>query len=97
MGTRTRAVGRIFLVRLWVQRFAFLLLAAVTGAYVGLVLMSLGLKYSKAGVATAILGTYPIWVVPVAHFYLGEKTRPQTTIWIVLASLGICFLVLAKS
>jgi rod shape-determining protein MreC len=36
VGTRTRAFGRIFFVRLWVQRFAFLLLIAAAFVLLGL-------------------------------------------------------------
>jgi len=60
VGTRTRAVGRIFLVRLWVQRFAFLLLIAAAFVLLGLGrLESPWASRLRAGLLDA--------VAPVAH------------------------------
>jgi drug/metabolite transporter (DMT)-like permease len=69
------------------RRALFLALAAFIGTFLGLVLMSTGAKYSKAGVATALSSTTPIWILPVAHFMLGEKW----TLKLLLLALGAVF------
>ncbi len=55
------------------KRALMLAAAAFLGTFIGLLLMSVGAKYAKAGVATALSSTTPIWILPVAHFLLGER------------------------
>lgn len=76
------------------RRLGYLLLAAVTGSFIGLTLMSIGLKLTKAGVAAALYSTYPIWVVPISRFVLGERVPWRAAAFTCLACLG-CALILA--
>jgi len=69
------------------RRMGMLALAAFFGTYLGLCLLSVGVKYSKAGVSGAISSTYQIWVIPIASLFLGEKASWKT-IFCVAAAVG---------
>ncbi len=77
------------------KRLGLLIGTAMVGTFLGLILMSVGLKYSKAGIATALMSTYPLWVVPIAHFMLGERVRWEAFVFTVVACLGCVLIVLA--
>lgn len=64
-------------------------LSAFAGSFLGLLLMSVGIKYAKAGVAAALSLTYPIWILPLARLFLGERTTPVGVLCILLAVLGV--------
>lgn len=76
------------------KQFLALAGGATIGTYLGLILMSIGLKYTKAGVGTAIMSTFPIWVIPIAVYFLGEKTDRRRVAFTVLAAAGVVILVL---
>jgi len=77
------------------RRNALLLTAAAfLGTFLGLILMSTGVKYSKAGVATALSSTTPVWILPVAHFMLGEKMKVRLLLLTVGAVLGVALMIL---
>jgi len=76
------------------SRLLILTGTAAMGTFVGLILMSIGLKYSKAGVATALMSTYPLWVVPIAHHFLGEKVNWQSFLFTAIACAGCAIIVL---
>jgi len=69
-----------------------LALAAVIGAFCGLVLLSIGTKYAKAGISSALSSTYPIWIIPFARLYLGEKGNWQSIVCTVVAVGGIALM-----
>ncbi len=72
-----------------------LLVACVIGTLIGLVLMSAGLKYTRVGIAAALNATYPIWAIPIAVVFLGERVRPAVVALIAVAVAGIGILFLA--
>lgn len=74
------------------QRGVIITLAAFFGTFIGLLLMSTGAKYAKAGVMTAISSTYPIWIMPIAHFGFKERVSARQLIWTVLAVLGVALM-----
>jgi drug/metabolite transporter (DMT)-like permease len=63
--------------------------AAVLGAFVGLLLLSVGVKYSKAGVAAALSSTFPIWTIPIAVIFLKEHVSWQSAVCTVAAVVGV--------
>ncbi len=75
-------------------RFKILTATATLGTFIGLILMSIGLKYSKAGVATALLSTYPVWVLPISHHFLRERVRWQSFVFTLVACVGCVIIVL---
>lgn len=68
-------------------------LAAFMGTFLGLVLLSIGAKYTKAGISASLTSTFPIWVIPISKFILNEKINWQTTLWTILAVSGIGIMV----
>lgn len=71
-------------------RRAFMLAAAsFAGTCIGLILMSAGVKYAKAGIAAALNSTCPIWIIPIAHFVLKERVTWPTAICTTVAVAGI--------
>ncbi|MBC7530412.1 MAG: DMT family transporter [Oligoflexus sp.] len=89
-----RDLGELKAVVIPRSRVFFLSAAAFIGTFLGLVLMSTGAKYSKAGVATALSSTTPIWILPVAHFMLGEKLSVKLLLLTFGAVLGVALMIL---
>jgi drug/metabolite transporter (DMT)-like permease len=71
--------------------------AAFMGTFLGLLLMSTGAKYAKAGVTTAISSTYPVWILPIAHFLLGERVSWKSVALTLLAVAGIAIMMIGDS
>lgn len=63
--------------------------AAFSGTFLGLLLMSTAAKYTKAGVATSLLSTYPVWIIPIAALTLGERIGWRSMVCIGIAVLGV--------
>jgi drug/metabolite transporter (DMT)-like permease len=66
-----------------------LTLASFGGTFCGLLLMSMGAKYAKAGIAAALTSTYPVWIIPIARFVLKERVSWQSAVFTIVAVLGI--------
>jgi drug/metabolite transporter (DMT)-like permease len=71
------------------QRAAWLLFAAFCGTFLGLLFMSIGVKYAKAGVAAALTSTYPIWIIPISRFVLKKPVNGPTIACTLAAVAGI--------
>lgn len=76
------------------RRLGLLALASFAGTFIGLLLMSIGAKYAKAGVTAALTSTYPIWIIPIAHFVVKERVNWHTVACTVVAVAGIAMLFL---
>lgn len=63
--------------------------AAFLGTFIGLLLMSTSAKYAKAGVATALSSTSPLWLVPITHFFLKETVTRRAILCTVAAVAGV--------
>jgi len=85
------SMGAIFVSR---KQAMVLTLAAFAGTFVGLILMSLGAKYTKAGIAAALTSTYPLWIIPIARFILKERVSWQSSACTLVAVSGIILMVL---
>lgn len=83
-------------VAIWATKKQGLLLtaAAFLGTYLGLILMSVSTKYTKAGIGTALSSTYPVWVIPVARLMTKERSSLISIICTVFAVVGIIIMVL---
>lgn len=71
-------------------------LAAFAGTFVGVMLLSYGTKYAKAGITASLTITYPLWIIPIAYFFLGERVRPGAAICTLVAIAGVLLLMLGK-
>lgn len=76
------------------KRFLYLTLASFAGTFLGLILMSVGVKFAKAGIAAALTSTYPIWIIPIARLVLKEHVSATSGALTVIAVAGIALMML---
>jgi len=74
------------------SRGMWLTFAAFSGTYLGLLLSSAGVKYTKVGIAAALSLTYPVFVIPLAVIFLGEVTTTRSKICTVIAVVGVALM-----
>ena len=63
--------------------------AAFFGTFIGLLLLSTGTKYAKAGLVATLTSTFPLWVIPIARLFLKEPTTWPCILSTILAVAGI--------
>lgn len=73
------------------------LLTTITGTafastYLGIWLQQLSLKYAATGVAQALSTTSPLFVIPIAAIWLGEKVNLRAILGVLIALAGVWFL-----
>lgn len=90
MGKEPASLRSIFRER---RQGGILTFASFVGTFLGVLCMSLGAKYAKAGIAAALTSTYPVWIVPIAKYLLGEKVNWQSAACTVFAVAGIILMV----
>jgi drug/metabolite transporter (DMT)-like permease len=73
---------------------SLLLLATLIGTYLGIWLQVAGLTGAKAGVAATLSSTAPIFVLPLAVVFLGERPSARAVAGALVAVLGIAILFL---
>ena len=71
--------------------------AATLGAVVGLSLQGYAFQHVDTGIVSTLSTTYPIWVIPVAAFFLKEYPTPMQVFCTILAIVGIALLMLPPS
>lgn len=69
-----------------------LVAASVVGTYLGIWSSILALYYTTATVATILGSMEPIFVLPLAHFFLGERVSPRSVVGAVVAVVGVALL-----
>jgi drug/metabolite transporter (DMT)-like permease len=78
------------------RQLAPLALASFAGTFVGVTLLSFGTKYAKAGISAALTITYPLWIIPIAHFLLKEPTNWRASVCTLIAIVGIVIMMFGK-
>ncbi len=63
-----------------------LTLAAFLGTFLGVWLMLIGFKYCEAGVASTLLSTSPLFIIPIAWYFLGDRAS-----WTAIAGATLAF------
>ena len=71
-----------------------LLGGAVFGPFLGVWLSQVAIKYTATGIASTILSTTPIFLIPVAAVVERERTTPRAVIGAVVAVAGVALLFL---
>lgn len=79
------------------RKMGYLTLAACIGTLVGITLLSFAFQHADTGIVSTISTTYPIWVIPVAAFFLREYPSPWQVACTLLAIVGIALLMLPSS
>ena len=70
-----------------------LVAASFCGTFLGVLLQSIGTKFAKAGIVSALTSTFPLWVIPIARLFLKEHTNRRCVWCTLLAVAGICLMV----
>jgi drug/metabolite transporter (DMT)-like permease len=78
------------------NRLRWLTVAGILGTVIGLTLLTLGFLYTSTGVVSTLSNTYPIWLIPVASFFLKEHPKPLQIVCTILAVVGIALLAIPK-
>jgi len=68
-----------------------LILTAFASTYLGIWLQQTALKYTQTGIATTLLATSPLFVLPIARL-MGEKITIRAIIGVIIALMGIATL-----
>ncbi len=71
-----------------------LLAGTVTGPVIGIWLSMIALQKSEAGVATALISTGPLFMIPISRFSHGEKPTWRGILGTAVALAGVALLVL---
>lgn len=77
------------------KQVAALAIATFFGTYLGVLLMTAGIKYAHtAGVAATLNATFPVWILPIAATFLGERTGVKEILLTVVAVFGVALVTL---
>jgi drug/metabolite transporter (DMT)-like permease len=75
------------------RQLAWIALATTLGTYLGIWLLMAGLKHTThAAVAATLSSMSPIFVLPLAHFFLGDRLTPRAVLGAVIAVAGVALL-----
>ncbi len=75
------------------RQLAWIALATTLGTYLGIWLLMAGLKYTThAAVAATLSSMSPIFVLPLAHFFLGDRLTPRAIFGAIIAVAGVALL-----
>ena len=66
----------------------------IVGPVVGIWLSLIAFQQAEAGVATALINTGPLFMIPLAHFSHGERTTWRGVLGTLIAIVGVVLLVL---
>ena len=72
-----------------------ILLATLVGTFTGIWLASYGLLNADVGVASTLNATSPLFVLPLAFFWQGERVSPRAIVGAVVAVAGVAVFFLA--
>jgi len=88
---RTRATLRALRDR---RAMAILLAGTIVGPVLGIWMSMTAVKYTQTGVASALIGTSPIMMIPLAYLAYGERPSARTLAGTAAAVAGIAVLML---
>lgn len=71
------------------NKFPALFVASIMGTLLSLLLITVGSKYTKAGVASALSSAYPIFMIPLAVYFLRERTNWLVILFTLVSIVGV--------
>jgi len=74
--------------------FLFTLIGAVFGPYLGITFSLISISHTKVGIASTIMATVPILMLPLVHFYYKEKLSWISIIGAFVAVSGVAIIFL---
>ncbi|MEM9411420.1 MAG: DMT family transporter [Planctomycetota bacterium] len=70
---------------------------ALIGPFIGIWLSYIAIEYTKIAVASVIMATPPLLLIPISAIFLGEKISARSMIGTLLAFIGIAVLIAFRS
>ncbi len=70
------------------------LLGSIVGPYLGITFSFLAIMYTKVGIASTLMSTMPIMMLPLSHFIYKEKVSVKSIIGALIAVAGVVVLIL---
>lgn len=68
---------------------------SLLGTFLGFILATTGMRFaSSAGIASMLMYSWPIWVIPISHFVTREEVDRKAAMLTLFAVFGICLLLL---
>jgi drug/metabolite transporter (DMT)-like permease len=71
-----------------------LLVATFLGTYLGIWLLVTGLQYASAGIAATLSSMSPVFILPIAAIFLGERLSARAIVGALVAVAGVALLFL---
>lgn len=69
------------------------LLGSIVGPYLGITFSFIAIMYTKVGIASTLMSTMPIMMLPLSHFIYKEKVSVKSIIGAVIAVVGVVVLI----
>ncbi len=70
------------------------LLGSIVGPYLGITFSFIAIMYTKVGIASTLMSTMPIMMLPLSHFIYKEKVSVKSIIGALIAVAGVVVLIL---
>jgi len=70
------------------------LLGSIVGPYLGITFSFIAIMYTKVGIASTLMSTMPIMMLPLSHFIYKEKVSVKSIIGALIAVAGVIVLIL---
>lgn len=74
------------------KAFLFTAIGSVIGPYLGITFSMIAISHSKVGIASTLMATVPIIMLPMVHFYYKEKLSWLSILGALIAVIGIAIL-----
>ena len=79
------------------KAFGALTIGALFGPFIGVWLSLVAIKYARIGIASTLMATTPIVLIPVTYFAFKEKITPHAVLGTVVAIAGVALLILSAN
>jgi drug/metabolite transporter (DMT)-like permease len=89
-----RRGGRASVVRMGPRAWPALALPSLTGTVIAVIFMMQGVRDLPPGIAAALLGTTPLFSLPISRFVLSEPVGPRSFAGTAAAVLGVALFAL---
>lgn len=73
-----------------------ILAGSVIGPYLGIFFSFEAIRYTKVGIASTLMATVPIIMLPLSHFFYKEKLSLKSIVGAIIAVVGVAVLVFMK-
>lgn len=69
-------------------------IGAILGPYLGITLSLVAIQYTQVGIASTLMATTPILMLPISHYFMKEELNWQSIVGAFVAVLGVAILFL---